>query len=179
MSYKDVHLLVYTIVQKEIVTHPDSMRLHGMSRTVIKISDFSCRTKYETVQSHSRQIQPSRTNSMHINNRTCFLIKTITTKDRNKYTIYRVFLSAISGGHRTIVKVSYPSLPWRAKHRPRKKHGWPPPPTVAEQFMGWLKADFDNLNCGKAAIIDYAECNEISKACYWVRFFLTQTSRAL
>ena len=91
MSYKDVHLLVYTIVQKEIVTHPDSMRLHGMSRTVIKISDFSCRTKYETVQSHSRQIQPSRTNSMHINNRTCFLIKTITTKDRNKYTIYRVF----------------------------------------------------------------------------------------
>jgi hypothetical protein len=44
-TYEDVHLLVHAVVQKEIVAHPDTMRLHGMSGAVIKVSDLRCNLK--------------------------------------------------------------------------------------------------------------------------------------
>ena len=41
-TYKNIHLLVHAIVQQEVMTHPDSMRLHRMPWSVIKVSNLRC-----------------------------------------------------------------------------------------------------------------------------------------
>lgn len=41
MRYKDLELLVDTVVDKEVVRHTNTMGLHRMSRSIIVITDLT------------------------------------------------------------------------------------------------------------------------------------------
>lgn len=42
-TYIDLHFPVESIVQEEVVCHPDTVRFHGMSLSVIIITNVTCK----------------------------------------------------------------------------------------------------------------------------------------
>jgi hypothetical protein len=48
-TYVDLHLSVQAIVQDEVMGHSDAMRLHGVPRPVVVVSDLICDRRHEWV----------------------------------------------------------------------------------------------------------------------------------
>lgn len=44
-TYINLHLTVESIVQNEVVSHADAVRLHGMARSIVEVSDLICKRR--------------------------------------------------------------------------------------------------------------------------------------
>uniref|UniRef100_A0A3Q3F365 Uncharacterized protein n=1 Tax=Labrus bergylta TaxID=56723 RepID=A0A3Q3F365_9LABR len=54
VTYIDLHFPVESIVQQQVVSHPDTMWFHGMSLSIVVISDVTCKEKHALLKNESQ-----------------------------------------------------------------------------------------------------------------------------